>query len=231
MVHEIKRKEKKKMNKNNLIKEITILSILILPVIFMLMVWNLLPDKLPVHWNISGEIDSYGPNYVIPLLNTGLYLLLLLIPKIDPRKNNYTIFSSTYYKLRIILTLFFSILLILIIYDAIYSKVDFGKLMPAGFMFLFALLGNFMATIRPNYFLGVRTPWTLNNDEVWRRTHYMAGKLWFYLGIISGLLIIFLDKKTGQYFAVTVLAVILVVPVVYSYIQYSKLNTNSKLHS
>lgn len=216
------------MKKENVIKEIAILVILAAPIIFMLAIWNSLPEKLPVHWNISGEADDYGPRYLIPLLNIGLYLFLLIIPKIDPRKRNYTIFSASYYKLRIILTLFFSILIFLILYDAVYSNIDFGKLFPAGFLFLIAILGNFMATIRSNYFVGVRTPWTLNNEEVWRKTHYLAGKLWFYAGIIGGIIIIFLNKQTAQYFAITILIIIFIIPVIWSYIYYSKIEAKIK---
>jgi uncharacterized membrane protein len=219
------------MKKNNLIKEFIILVILSAPIIYMFTVWNSLPEKLPVHWNISGEIDNYGPRYLFPLLNIGLYLFLLVVPNIDPRKKNYTIFSATYYKLRVILTLFFSLLLFLVIYNSIYSNIDFGKLIPAGFLFLIALLGNYMATIRSNYFFGIRTPWTLNNDEVWRKTHFMAGKLWFYAGLSGGIIIIFLNKQTAQYFAIAILVLLLLIPVIFSYSFYSKIKLKNDLQS
>lgn len=219
------------MKNNNFIKELIIIVILILPVLYMLFVWNSLPELLPVHWGFSGEIDNYGPKYFYPLMNIVLYLLLLIIPRIDPRKKNYTIFSSTYYKLRLIFTIFFSILFFMVIYSAIHPNIDLGRLMPAGFLFLFSLIGNFLGTIRSNYFVGIRTPWTLNNDEVWRKTHFIAGKLWFYLGLVGGVIIIFLDKKTAQYFAISILVLLFIVPVIYSYLYYSKINSKKELQS
>jgi uncharacterized membrane protein len=217
------------MKKENLLKEIILLTILLFPVIYMLFVWSSLPEELPVHWNFAGESDDYGPRYIIPLLNIALYLFLIIVPKIDPRKKNYTIFSSSYYKLRLVLILFFSLLFFLVMYNAIYSPVDFGKIMPAGFLFLFAILGNFMGTIRSNYFVGVRTPWTLNNEEVWRKTHYLAGKLWFYAGLAGGIIILFLNKLYVEYFALILLVVMLLIPTVYSYIYYRKLETRNEI--
>ena len=96
------------MNKKNLIKEIVVLVFLLVPIIFMFIVWDKLPEKLPVHWNIKGEIDNYGAKYLYAIINAALYIVFLVIPKIDPRKKNYTIFSVSYYKLRFIITLFFS---------------------------------------------------------------------------------------------------------------------------
>ncbi|RPI13174.1 MAG: DUF1648 domain-containing protein [Ignavibacteriae bacterium] len=217
------------MKKENIIKELIILIILAAPVVYMLFVWNSLPEQLPIHWNFAGEVDDYGPKYLFPLLNIGLYLLFIILPKIDPRKKNYTIFSSTYYKLRLILTVFFSMLLLLVIYSLLYSNIDFGKIFPAGFMFLIAILGNFMSTIRSNYFIGIRTPWTLNNEEVWRKTHYLAGKLWFYSGLLGGIIILFLDKQTAQYFAIALLILLLLVPSAYSYIYYTKETAKNEL--
>lgn len=210
------------MNKKNLIKETAILVILLAPIAFMFIVWDKLPEKLPVHWNINGEVDSYGAKYLFAVLNTALYLLFIVIPKIDPRKKNYTIFSVSYYKLRFILTLFFSLFLFVVIYNALYSPVDFEKIIPVGFLFLSAAIGNYFGIIRSNYFIGVRTPWTLNNDEVWKKTHVMAGRLWVYCGITGGLISLFLNMPIVQYFVIGVFIVMLVVPCVYSYVCYSK---------
>ena len=102
------------MKRTNMIKEIIILLMLLLPIIFMLTVWDKLPEKLPTHWNIRGEVDSYGAKYLFALINAAIYLIFLIIPKIDPRKKNYTIFSTSYYKLRLIFTTFFSLLFIIL---------------------------------------------------------------------------------------------------------------------
>jgi uncharacterized membrane protein len=210
------------MNKKNLIKEIVVLVFLLVPIIFMFIVWDKLPEKLPVHWNIKGEIDNYGAKYLYAIINAALYIVFLVIPKIDPRKKNYTIFSVSYYKLRFIITLFFSLLFFMVMYNALYSYIAFDKIFPVGFLFLFALIGNYFGTIRSNYFIGVRTPWTLNNDEVWKRTHVLAGRLWVYCGIIGGLICLFLNMQLSQYFAVGLIVIMVLVPIIYSYIYYQK---------
>ena len=195
----------------------------------MLLLWNRLPENLPVHWNIKGDADNYAAKYIFALLNTWLYLLFLIIPKIDPRKKNYTIFSTTYYKLRLIFTLFFSLFFLLVIYNAVYAMIDFEKIIPVSFLFLFALLGNYMGTIRSNYFVGIRTPWTLNNDKVWKETHLFEGKVMFFGGIAGGIISFFINKPYSQYFAFGVIITILLIPVVYSYIYYRKMEASAQL--
>ena len=184
---------------------------------------------MPAHWNIKGDADNYAAKYVFALLNAGLYLLFLIIPKIDPRKKNYTIFSTTYYKFRLIFTLFFSLLFLLVMYNAVYARIDFEKIFPVSFLFLFALLGNYMGTIKSNYFIGIRTPWTLNNDKVWRETHMFAGRIMFFGGIIGGLISFFISNPYSQYFAISVIIIMLLVPIVYSYVYYRKLEASAQL--
>jgi len=217
------------MEKKNIIKESVILILLFVPILIMLLLWNRLPENLPVHWNIKGDADNYAAKYVFALLNAGLYLLFLIIPKIDPRKKNYTIFSTTYYKFRLIFTLFFSLLFLLVMYNAVYARIDFEKIFPVSFLFLFALLGNYMGTIKSNYFIGIRTPWTLNNDKVWRETHMFAGRIMFFGGIIGGLISFFISNPYSQYFAISVIIIMLLVPIVYSYVYYRKLEASAQL--
>ena len=216
------------MKRTNMIKEIIILLMLLLPIIFMLTVWDKLPEKLPTHWNIRGEVDSYGAKYLFALINAAIYLIFLIIPKIDPRKKNYTIFSTSYYKLRLIFTTFFSLLFIMILYNALYSNVDFEKIFPVAFLFLFAALGNYFGTIRSNYFVGIRTPWTLNNEEVWKKTHLFAGKLFAASGIIGGIICMSLDNPAADYFAIGLITVMVILPVVYSYVYYQKVENKTE---
>lgn len=190
---------------------------------------NKLPDNLPTHWNIKGEVDSYGSKYIFAVLNIALYLLLLIVPRIDPRKKNYTVFSSTYYKLRLILTLFFSLFYLLVIYNAVYARVDFEKIIPISILFLLALIGNYLSTVRSNYFVGIRTPWTLNNEKVWKQTHLFGGKVMFFGGIIGGIISMFMSTPYSQYFAFALMIILLLVVTVYSYIFYRKLESRNEL--
>lgn len=203
-------------------KELPILAILIAPIIYLLVVWDKLPEQLPIHWNIKGEADNYGPRYLMPLINVGLYILLLIVPKIDPRKRNYDIFSATYFKLRLILVLYFSALSSVIITKFIGFDIDLNRIIVIGVILLLTVLGNYMGTIKPNWFIGIRVPWTLESESVWRKTHYLAGKLWFWMGLVLLILSFFLPDDilhTTLFSAVMVMAI---TPIIYSYIIFQK---------
>ena len=222
MVYETEIKEKQEMRKQS-IKESAILVILFAPVVFMLFVWNKLPESLPVHWNIRGEIDGYGPKYLFPLMSIALYVIFIMIPKIDPRKRNYTIFSATYYKLRLILTLFMSMFISVVIINSLYVRIQFERLIPASVLLLLAAIGNYLGTVRSNFFIGIRTPWTLDNEEVWRKTHLLGGRIWFFGGITGALAALFFPHPFSEYFALGCVVLMVIVPVLYSYFCFRNL--------
>ena len=146
---------------------------------------------------------------------------MLALPFIDPRKGNYEIFSNTYFKLRIILGLFFGIITTVIIYNTLHHIEKMGLFVPISVFLLFTLIGNYMGTVRQNYFVGIKVPWTLNSEEVWTRTHKMAGKLWFWSGLsgVASLLVV----KDPIFVIIPIVLIIIVVPVIYSYIIYQKI--------
>lgn len=205
-----------------LTRELPILAILIAPIIYLLIVWDKLPDQFPVHWNIKGEADKYGSKYIMPLMNIGLYLLLLILPKIDPRKKNYDIFSSTYFKLRLILVLFFSAIIAVIITKSIGFDIDMDRIVVIGVVLLFTVLGNYMGTIKPNWFIGIKLPWTLDNETVWRKTHYLAGKIWFWTGLILLILSFILPKTILNLIVFSAISVMVIIPIIFSYIILQK---------
>ena len=87
---------------------------------------------------------------------------------------------------------------------------------------LFAFLGNYFKTIKPNYFIGIRTPWTLENEEVWRKTHLLGGKMWFVGGLIMALTFV-LPESLSLYVFLGITAIISVIPIVYSYLEFKKI--------
>lgn len=209
------------MKNHTIFKELFLFLLAALPVIYLLINWNALPEQLPIHFELNGDPNGYGPKMTYIFLPLGIYLLMLVLPYIDPRKSNYEIFSDTYFKLRIILGLFFGILDSVIIYNQLHGIDKLGLIMPIFPYLLFTLIGNYMGTIRPNYFIGIKVPWTLNNDEVWTRTHKMAGKLWFWSGIAG--IIATLIIKDSFFVLIPILLIIIVVPIIYSYIIYQKI--------
>jgi len=208
--------------KNQMIrKELLLIILTALPIIYLLLNWSTLPDQMPIHFDGNGDPNGYGSKLVYIFLPVGLYFLMLVLPFIDPRKSNYEIFSSTYFKLRIILTVFIGAIDTVIIYNELHGIEKMGIFVPVIVMLLFTIIGNYMGNFRPNYFVGIKVPWTLNSDVVWIRTHKLAGKLWFWGGLI-GIAALFIVKNPAVVLP-PILVIIIIVPIVYSYIIYQKI--------
>lgn len=210
----------------NLKKEWVLWVILILPFVFLLFIWDRLPEQIATHWNSKGEADGYNSKkfgaLFTPLLNVAIYILLLLIPRIDPRKKNYDLFQGPYFMIRLSLTIFLTTMHMITLYIALGHSLEISKIAPSAVFILLIIMGNYMGNIRSNYFVGIRTPWTLENEEVWKKTHQFAGKLWFILGIM-GLAITIIWNNYPEIILVTLIIIIVLSPIVYSYLLYKKI--------
>lgn len=148
-----------------------------------------LPDRIPMHWNLQGQIDRYGGRaegvFGMLALNVGLYLLLLFAPLVDPGRKNYAKFASTYRFLRSLLVVFMTALWGIVMAAARGVAVDTAVVIPVMVSALFILFGNMMGRLRQNWFIGIRTPWSLANAEAWRLTHRAAGPAWVLGGLVS----------------------------------------------
>jgi len=182
-------------------------------------------DQIPTHWNAQGQIDGYSskPVAVFSLLGVLLivYLLMLLLPQLDPFKKNYAAFEKQYYVLRLLLTIFLVALYIFTLLAAAGYNLDIKRFIIQAMSLLFATIGILMPKIKKNYFVGIRTPWTLQSDEVWAKTHKFGGKAF----IIAGALCFFTawmgDWAFGAFMTIILLAALS--PMVYSYLEYKKL--------
>ncbi|MFN7045461.1 MAG: SdpI family protein [Flavobacterium sp.] len=205
-------------------KEIPFLAIALIPFAYLIYIWNRLPEKVPMHWNGAGEIDRYGDKKELLLMLFMLvgitYFVFLIIPSIDPKQKLQNM-GNKLNNLRMILTLFMSGLAVFILYSVQQKNSN------PGFVFaiiglLFAFLGNYFKTIKPNYFIGIKTPWTLENEEVWKKTHLMGGKLWFVGGLLMALTFL-IPNEMQLYTFLGITAVITIVPIVYSYLEFKKI--------
>jgi uncharacterized membrane protein len=204
-----------------------IIVIILLPFIIIPLFWNKIPEQVPMHWNIHNEVDSYGSKgvglFILPIMNFVFYFLFLVIPKIDPRKTNIALFKSTYKALRLGIHLFFVAISTLIVLASMGENIDIGKIIFLLVTLLFLFIGYMMSNIKSNYFIGIRTPWTLQNDEVWKRTHKMAGKVWIYGSVAMFLIGLFVEATIMIFIFFGYVAVLVLVPVIYSYIIYKKI--------
>ncbi|MGI6036603.1 MAG: SdpI family protein [Limnochordia bacterium] len=154
-----------------------------------------LPEQVPSHWNIKGEVDGYsGPfwgAFGLPLLTLACYVGMALLPQIDPRRENYRRFAASYNLFRRGMVLFFSVMYGVTLLAAFDYDVNVSLIIQISVALLFIFIGNMMGRFKFNYFVGIRTPWTLADEEVWRRTHRVGGRLWViagFIGLIAALL-------------------------------------------
>ncbi|ASS99148.1 MULTISPECIES: SdpI family protein [Geobacillus] len=147
-----------------------------------------LPDQVAIHWNASGEADGFSNKwlgaFLPPLLMTFLIMLMGVLPKFDPKKESYGRFQKSYRIVNAALACFFLLLHIATLAYNLGVSVDIGRLVPLGVGALLIVLGNYMPKIKPNYFIGIRTPWTLESETVWNKTHRLGGKVFIVMGML-----------------------------------------------
>lgn len=183
-----------------------------------------LPQQVPTHWNSEGVADGFtakplGP-FLLPLVMVGVFGLLSVLPRISPRGYRMDGFMRAYGILQTSVLAFLLLVTLLSLLAGIGMDIPIGRVLLAGVGLLFMVLGNFMGKLTKNFFIGIRTPWTLANDEVWLRTHRLAGRTFTLAGLgilVSGLL--------GAGFPALFIAIgfAAVIPVVFSYVLYRRL--------
>jgi uncharacterized membrane protein len=207
----------------NLKKELPLIAIVLLPYIYLAYIWNQLPEKVPMHWNIKGEIDRYGEKVeliIIPIfLPLLVYIIFLVVPKIDP-KNRLNKMGNKLQTIKFLLTTLMSILALFIIYTAKNESFTNPNYMVLIIGVLYIVLGNYFKTLKANYFIGIRTPWTLEKETVWKKTHELGGKLWFIGGIIVVIASLILRKETNFTVFLIITGIITIIPIVYSYLTF-----------
>lgn len=210
-------------------KELPLIAIVLLPFIYLAYLWNDLPSKVPMHWNIKGEIDRYGDKaelIIIPfLLPVLVYVIFLVVPKIDP-KNKLNKMGNKLQTIKFLLTIFMSILALFIIYSVKNQSLTNPNYIVLLIGVLFIILGNYFKTIKPNYFIGIRTPWTLENETAWRETHKLGGKMWLVGGILIVLSSLTFDKQINFIIFLIITCIITIIPIVYSYFIFRKEKKN-----
>ncbi len=206
-------------------KDLPLLIIVLLPFLYLGYLYTDLPETVPTHWNLSGEIDDWGPKsmlWIIPFATSFLgYILLSIAPKIDP-KGQIKQMGSKFYQLKFIIVLFLAALGLYILYATQSQSMSSPKIIFILLGVFFTALGNYLPSVKPNYFIGLRSPWTLESSTVWKKTHRLAGKMW----VIGGIAIIILSLVVSQFqnliTCITIVSIITLVPLIYSYIWFKQ---------
>lgn len=204
-----------------------IISLLIIMISFIIGIsfYSLLPDKVASHWNARGEVDGYmskfGGLFLMPIISLVLLLLFIIIPKIDPLKHNIEKFRKYFNGFIVLMMLFLFYLYILTILWNIGVRFNFVHLLVPIFSIFFYYCGILIQKAQRNWFIGIRTPWTLSNEQVWNKTHKIGGILFKIAGIIS--LIGILLTEYALFFVICPVILASLFPVIYSYFAYQKL--------
>lgn len=215
-----------KLNKSHIISLAIVLASFIIGIIL----YPYFPEKMAGHWNSAGEVDGYMSKFwgvfLMPVIGAIMYGLFLVVPRIDPRKENIEKFRN-YFDNFIILFLFFLFYLYgLTLWWNLGNVFNMTMFLIPAFAVLFYYVGVLVGKAQSNFSIGIRTPWTLSSEEVWRKTHSLGGKLFRIAGICA---------LSGLFFP-TIAIWLVIVPVIgvsifimfYSYFEYHRTETKNK---
>ncbi len=209
---------------------ISMYLIMAIPFIYLATVWKDLPETIAIHFNASGEADGFGSKntliYTLLLLILGVFLLFKVIPIIDPKKRIQQM-GDSYQKVQFFVLALMSAISTFLIYTAASGGNSNNSILFAMMGFFFIALGNYMPTFKPNYFVGIRTPWTLESETNWRKTHRLGGKIFMIAGVIITLFSLLLDNEQAFIAMMTVIMLMVVILFGFSYLEYRRMEGES----
>ena len=183
-----------------------------------------MPEKMASHWNTKGEADGYMSKFwglfLMPIILLGLFLLFILIPKIDPLKENIAKFRKYFDGFIVLITLFLFYIYLLTIAWNLGKRFNMGQMMMPALGMLFYYCGILTENAKRNWFIGIKTPWTLSSERVWDKTHKIGGKLFKAAGLIAFLGIFF--PNYAFYFILVPALLVAFYTIIYSYFEYQK---------
>jgi len=186
----------------------------------------MLPESVASHWGLEGEVNGYMPAFggafFIPVLSAVLFVIFLAIPSIDPLRANIDSFRTDYHRFIFVIVLFLSLVHIQMLLWNLGTEISFNLTMPILMGGLFFYIGDLLGKVKRNWFIGIRTPWTMSNDVVWDKTHKVGGKLFKAAGAISALSALF----PAYVFYVVIISVLMaaLASIVFSYLAFSDLS-------
>jgi len=189
-------------------------------------VYPRLPETMVVHWDIDGNPNGWMPRafgaFFGPVFLIAIWQLMRLLPRIDPREANYARFAGTYDTIVAAALLLILATHGIVLAVALGYRVPVSRLVPALVGALFVVIGNVMPRVRPNWWAGVRTPWTLSSDRVWARTHRLAGFSMTVAGVVTIVSALVLPARLGLPVLIAAVVAATIGPVVYSYLTWKR---------
>ena len=205
---------------------LTMWLLALLPLVLVAVFYSRLPDQVPMHWGFDGEINRYGSKnelWLIGALGPLFALLFQFLPRLDPKRRNYEKFQTYYEAFSLVLVAFTSVMMGVALLESFRpGSLSMGRVVSALVGLLFLFVGNIMGKVKPNFFMGIRNPWTLSDPDVWNRAHRLGGGLFFLTGLVTVVSAILLPEPVT--FAVLMAGTLLtaLIPTVMSYFWYKK---------
>lgn len=202
------------------------LAMLLIAVTLSLIFYPALPDPMPTHWNASGEVDGWSPKllgaFLMPMIMAGMAGLFLILPRISPRGYSVDEASRGYRAIELSIVAFLLCVHVVVLLMSTGTRIDMSIIMAMLTGALFVVLGNYMAKVRRNFFIGIRTPWTLADEDVWYRTHRLGGRVFVAAGIALMMVPFAGAAQFPAFIAIALTAA--AIPTVYSYVIYRRMD-------
>lgn len=219
--------------KPSLLKILSQLLLAFLPLFYFLYLYSSLPEQIPMHYNSLNEPNRMGTRKEMLLLllslaalSLGVSALLRNIHKIDP-KQKYAENSALMNKFAWAMLGFMSLLGLCIVFQTqIFARNEkllfIDRAILSIVALVFTMVGNLMNNLKPNYFVGIRTPWNLENEDNWKKTHHLAARLWFFGGLLMAIMALSLPQPLNLYSFIAGAVIIVLIPFTHSYLLYRK---------
>lgn len=194
--------------------------------------WRL-PETVPTHWNIHGQADGWGGKWqltvLFPALNAGIVLLLVALPLLGPFRANFEKFRVAYGRIGIVIVAALTAMDVVFLLKADGATFDLGSALCVVIGLMLALMGNWLGKVRRNFYVGIRTPWTLANEDVWERTHRVGAKLFVAQGLLAA--VVGLLAPSFVCFIVLIGGILAVTlwTILYSYLLYRRMGQVDEL--
>lgn len=192
-----------------------------------LAIYSALPEQVPTHWNIRGEVDAYGnktwATFLMPGVMVGLLALFRLLPWLSPKSFTLDTFRGTYEFIVAAAMGLMAYIHGLMLWAAYSGPIDINRALSSGLCLFFMLMGNVLGKVRRNFFVGVRTPWTLASERVWIDTHRLAARMFVAAGLIGFLVCLLVGGPVAFIATLALIMIAAFTPVVYSLVHYKQL--------
>lgn len=196
-----------------------------------LVFWPQLPERVPIHFNMDGDVDGWTTKgvglFLNPLLMLAIFALFEVLPHASPRGYEISANTRAYAAIELVTIAFMLAVQGFILATALGRRVPVGALAPFAVGVLLVVIGNYLGKVSRNFFVGIRTPWTLANEDVWYRTHRLGGRLF----VIAGLLVMIAAPFGGRAAVVmmlTVVGAVAAITIAYSWIIYRRLDAAAR---